>query len=352
MFPLTAGINTPALFQECLQVLRGIVIDAVKSRLSTTTNTTTSPVSVTASHHYKSNASSEESSRGEKDKRNSAGGSGEGKINHTQAEAIAEGSRSHKNRHKKIRSHGNHSEFQLQVNQQGSPHFEPHAKPRRSHGKDCQLEHQLRDNDQGSPHSHSQTRPLPRSCEKHRPLVQHQSHDNDQGSPPRLRREFLRTPPTATESSPVDNTLSSSGGSALSPSANPFTRSHSPRLTPSTSLNKSGTPSPSSRQSSGIGSLQEYDPRHQQNTPPSSSIDKQQPAAWAKRVPQPYSDEPKESHYLSKPVAVSPEARMMTRLQEGAQKLQRSREKKEQLSADVQLLSLRVQEEDLRYNLE
>ena len=347
MFPLTAGINTPALFQECLQVLRGIVIDAVKSRMSTTANTTTSPVSITASHH-KSNASSEEISRSEKDKRNSAGGSGEGKINHTQEEAIAEGSRSHRMSRKKRKSR--QSEFQLQ---QGSPHSEPHAKPRRSHGKDRQMEHQLRDNDQGSPHSHSQTRQ--RSCEKHRPLVQHQSHDNDQGSPPRLRREFLRTPP-ATKSSPVDNTLSLSEGSALSPSFNPFTHSHSPRLTPSTSLNKSGTPSPSSRQSSGIGSLQECDLHHQQNTHPSSSIDKQQPAAWAKRVPQLYSvtpDEPKESSiYLSKPVAVSPEARMMTQLQEGAQKLQRSREMKDQLSSDVQLLSLRVQEEDLRYNLQ
>ena len=50
----------------------------------------------------------------------------------------------------------------------------------------------------------------------------------------------------------------------------------------------------------------------------------------------------------SKSVMVSPEDRAMRRLQEGTERLHRSREKKDRLSGDIQLLSLRVEEEDLK----
>ena len=45
---------------------------------------------------------------------------------------------------------------------------------------------------------------------------------------------------------------------------------------------------------------------------------------------------------------LSPEDRAMQQLQEGTERLQKSQEKKEQLTGDVQLLSLRVEEEELK----
>ena len=366
-------------------MLRGIVIDAVKSKMTTSNASTTSPLPAPTSHYQKNSSSSEQSSVVEKNERSDARASWENKrsnadesrdkrVRHTTAaEAIAEGrSRS---RRKKRRSQGKHAQpqdHQIQEKEQGTSHFE---------------------------------------------------------TPPRPRREFLRTPPTTTEHSLTCNPLSLSAGKPCSVSgqtSNAHHQSQRPSFTPSPNSQLhpftppySPSPTPQSRQSSGIGSLQEYDEFHhqeqqqqlyvrhkqqqqqqqQQNMALSGSANTQ-PVAWAKRVHQPYAtvspdnthkspnkahlspnkayqspnkahqspnkahqspnmgkpssfggeDEFSATHQFQSqnPVPITPEARMMQQLQKEAEKLQRSREKKEQLSCDVQLLSLRVQEEDLR----
>ena len=193
--------------------------------------------------------------------------------------------------------------------------------------------------------------------------VKHSSTDEDlinvERAPPvswakRVVHYHIASKDSSTEST-QDNSLYTPGGaggpieSTLTQNSSPYSRHSKPSPT------KTSSPVTRARQCGGTS-------RHTHTTP-SVEVAQQKTISPSKPsvISPAYSTVQQEGTHrlthgklqqkLTSPTSVmvvSPEDRAIRRLQEGTERLHRSREKKDRLSGDIQLLSLRVEEEDLK----
>ena len=255
---MSTGVNTPALFQECLQVLRSIVIQAVKAGRSDGEPSLTIPAN-------SQRASLETASAQEQRTTNEAETPGKEKRS------------SAARKRTKSRRRRNHT-------REGEPVSQSPAG--RTHSSSPERDSYFL---QTPPQAHRSTQQTPPQAHRSTQQTPPQAHRSTQQTPPQAHRSTQQTPPQAhrstrkgrlgeTASSPLcwsttlEGSLSSSAPTPAHPHTHtvitpslphtshtpPTTLSHTPTPTPSRPhTSPSLTPISTSRLSSGIGSLQE-----------------------------------------------------------------------------------------------
>ena len=290
-----SGINTPTLFQECLEVLRDIVIDAVKSK-ATSAELATPPSPIDAHPHKVSQISARHSSAVEMDVREHQKTSKKGvkQLSHEKVSTAEDDDKKLlKNKAKKRKSRRKHRQngHQLHHNHEGHPDDSSHLQLKREFLHTAPPNHIS---------SHAQPQQQSAFPENMTPLFTGCDSPRLNPSTPLTSHKVTLSPShphTVTPPSKSHHHSSTLSHNSHPNSSTPHTRTLHPHslhngmhLTPSPiSQAHTYTPhSPSttnSRQSSGIGSLYE-DSSDVANTPltkpdPQSKL---QTTTWARRV--------------------------------------------------------------------